>query len=431
MTKKTYFLVGLVIWFGLILTTEALAKKVVTVAGGEMERKVFLDMGRHELISTLGAPDRVKSEGRCFTYDVFGLTVFMDPQWLVKRIYLDRRFSGSISGEEGDAIRLDGVDVLEWVTVDSALKDKPVRLGSPKKELLEILGKPEKSSSQGRWLQYVNHDISFLLDDEMMVQQIYLGESFKGKVKGSTKSSAGVEQLAQMFGEPLETERLAYAPSTSIRNKATTELEDQVNIHPDADPIYPIEYRGHRKLYELYGSDMLMKYKYVLDEEGIAFYMDHNKQIYTTVLYPPLGAEPAMGLMGKGPAKSKARKKAEIVCLEMIHFDFDKSNIKSVYIPVLNKWIAYLKQNPEALVIIEGHTDAKGSNSYNQGLSERRSKRVHRYFTDRGIAASRLTIKGFSEGQPIAPNQTSSGRDDPSGRAVNRRVQFSVTLPAN
>ncbi len=165
---------------------------------------------------------------------------------------------------------------------------------------------------------------------------------------------------------------------------------------------------------------MVLKYKYVIDPEGIAFYMDHNRELYSTVIYPPYP-----------PPGQPAEKKDEIVCLEIIHFDFDKYNIKRMYIPVLDKWIAYMNQNPDAYVVIEGHTDAKGTTGYNQGLSQRRSRSVYNYFTQKGIPASRLRMVGYSENQPMAPNRTSAGRDDPEGRAVNRRVQFQVARPSS
>lgn len=77
---------------------------------------------------------------------------------------------------------------------------------------------------------------------------------------------------------------------------------------------------------------------------------------------------------------------------------------------------------PEAKVIIQAHTDNRGSQAYNQQLSERRAQSVASYFESKGIAASRLIIDAKGETQPIADNLTDAGR------AQNRRV--TLTSPA-
>jgi len=265
-----------------------------------------------------------------------------------------------------------------------------------------------------------------MLDRDKRVSRIYIDESFRGTVRGATGGTLTLEGITRLFGAPGETERLAYTPSTGIYRQEAVELEDKVDPVVAEMELFPLEYRGHRKLYELYGKGMVLKYKYVLDEEGIAFYMDHNGELYRTVIYPPYkrdAVEPAAGAAGA------AGRPDEVICLEMVHFDFDKANIKSVYIPVLDKWVAYLRQHPEAYVTIEGHTDSRGSNEYNQRLSERRSRSVFQYFVKKGIDPRRLEMVGCSELEPIAPNRTPQGLDDPEGRAVNRRVQFRVSKP--
>ncbi|MGM0427331.1 MAG: OmpA family protein [Thermodesulfobacteriota bacterium] len=101
-----------------------------------------------------------------------------------------------------------------------------------------------------------------------------------------------------------------------------------------------------------------------------------------------------------------------------VHFDFDKSNIKTRFEPILIKIAAVMKQNPELQLTINGHTDSIGTESYNQGLSERRAQSAKQYLKDRGIDGSRLSIVGHSFRQPIATNETSEGR------AENRRAEF-------
>ena len=77
-------------------------------------------------------------------------------------------------------------------------------------------------------------------------------------------------------------------------------------------------------------------------------------------------------------------------------------------------------------VRVEGHTDSKGSDAYNQRLSQRRAEAVVKYLSGKGIDRSRLESTGLGEGRPIAPNQNPDGSDNPIGRAKNRRTEFHV-----
>jgi outer membrane protein OmpA-like peptidoglycan-associated protein len=80
-----------------------------------------------------------------------------------------------------------------------------------------------------------------------------------------------------------------------------------------------------------------------------------------------------------------------------------------------------LSENPTIKVEIQGHTDSKGSDSYNLALSDRRAAAVVAYLvTNLGVDPSRLTSRGYGEGMPIATNDTDAGR------ALNRRVEFAI-----
>jgi outer membrane protein OmpA-like peptidoglycan-associated protein len=110
------------------------------------------------------------------------------------------------------------------------------------------------------------------------------------------------------------------------------------------------------------------------------------------------------------------------ITLRGIYFDFDKSTIKPESRPALEDAAKMLKENPTISVEIQGHTDSKGSDSYNLSLSDRRAASVVLYLVQNlGIDHSRLTSRGYGESMPIATNDTDSGR------ALNRRVEFAVT----
>lgn len=83
-----------------------------------------------------------------------------------------------------------------------------------------------------------------------------------------------------------------------------------------------------------------------------------------------------------------------------------------------SRGVAILEANPDLRVRIDGHTDSRGSDAYNQNLSERRAAAVRKFFIDNGIDASRLESRGFGESQPAAPNDT------PENLRSNRRVEF-------
>jgi OOP family OmpA-OmpF porin len=101
-----------------------------------------------------------------------------------------------------------------------------------------------------------------------------------------------------------------------------------------------------------------------------------------------------------------------------IKFDFDKATLRPESKPILDGIYEALRDNPELKVEIQGHTCWIGTDAYNMGLSQRRANTVMKYLNAKGIAASRMTAKGFGESQPIDTNKTKEGR------ANNRRVEL-------
>lgn len=108
------------------------------------------------------------------------------------------------------------------------------------------------------------------------------------------------------------------------------------------------------------------------------------------------------------------------IVLRGINFDFDKSDIKPEFVPVLDEAVEILKKHPDTNVIIEGHTCWIGTEKYNQGLSERRAASVCKYLAEKGISQNSLDTIGYGETRPIADNQTLEGR------RMNRRVEFKI-----
>ncbi len=108
------------------------------------------------------------------------------------------------------------------------------------------------------------------------------------------------------------------------------------------------------------------------------------------------------------------------VRLNNVFFDFDKSTLRKESFPELDRVITLMKENPKLKVEIAGHTDWKGTDEYNQSLSQRRTNSVVKYLVDHSVSSTRLVPKGYGEKQPIATNATDEGRQK------NRRVEFVV-----
>jgi OOP family OmpA-OmpF porin len=111
---------------------------------------------------------------------------------------------------------------------------------------------------------------------------------------------------------------------------------------------------------------------------------------------------------------------AKRIVLRGVHFDFDKSDIRPDSRPILNEAGEILKENPDVRISVEGHTDAIGSDGYNQQLSLRRAEAVFRYLVNHGIPPERMEVIGYGKRRPVASNDTERGR------AQNRRVELRV-----
>ncbi len=99
-------------------------------------------------------------------------------------------------------------------------------------------------------------------------------------------------------------------------------------------------------------------------------------------------------------------------------FDFNRAELKPQFKPTLNKVADVLYNDPNQRIQVVGHTDSKGSESYNQQLSERRAQATADYLISQGVAASQIKVEGRGETEPRADNGTAAGR------AQNRRVEI-------
>ena len=134
---------------------------------------------------------------------------------------------------------------------------------------------------------------------------------------------------------------------------------------------------------------------------------------------PPLGKFPTMGAIK--PIKSCGTR---IIIDDSVLFDFEKSDLRPAAAANLNTLAQALNTIGVRSADVQGHTDAMGTDSYNQGLSERRAASVAAALKSAGLTAT-LTEHGYGEKYPVAPN-TLKGKDNPAGRQLNRRVELVI-----
>ena len=103
----------------------------------------------------------------------------------------------------------------------------------------------------------------------------------------------------------------------------------------------------------------------------------------------------------------------------IVHFAFDSSAIDAEAANVLNEQVAFLKNYPDAVVLVAGHTDERGSREYNHALGERRAQAVKNYLASQDVTDARVETISYGEDRPVA-----TGTDEAS-HAENRRAELS------
>ena len=155
---------------------------------------------------------------------------------------------------------------------------------------------------------------------------------------------------------------------------------------------------------------------------GCASTSSHGVLDCVPILCTLLGEAPAPAAPPPpAPAPEPAPPQEERIVLRGVKFAFDSDEIDPVSAVVLDVVAETLNSRPHVRVVVEGHTDSRGDEAYNQTLSQLRAESVQRYLIGKGVPASRMQARGFGESQPEASNDTDEGR------ALNRRVELSIS----
>lgn len=120
---------------------------------------------------------------------------------------------------------------------------------------------------------------------------------------------------------------------------------------------------------------------------------------------------------------AKQTERGLVITLGDVLFETGKADLKGTATANLAKLTAFLTQDPDRSLVIEGHTDNVGSESYNQVLSQNRADSVKAFLLSQGVASNRITAFGKGESSPVA------GNDSSAGRQMNRRVEIIIATP--
>lgn len=120
---------------------------------------------------------------------------------------------------------------------------------------------------------------------------------------------------------------------------------------------------------------------------------------------------------------AKQTERGLVVTLGDVLFETGKADLRGTATANLSKLSGFLAQYPDRSLVIEGHTDSVGSDSFNQVLSQNRADSVKAFLLNQGVAANRITAVGKGESSPVASNDSSSGRQ------MNRRVEVIIATP--
>ena len=110
-----------------------------------------------------------------------------------------------------------------------------------------------------------------------------------------------------------------------------------------------------------------------------------------------------------------------MLTLDDVLFDFDEDTLRPEARSIAIQAAQWLKDNPDRVAVVEGHTDHTGPSEFNQSLSERRAQAIRAALIEEGVPSSRIQAKGFGMTRPVASNNTREGRQ------ANRRVEIVFT----
>lgn len=194
-----------------------------------------------------------------------------------------------------------------------------------------------------------------------------------------------------------------------------------VVLHFDARPGFYLPLNPPRtypmSAWQLYGADVIAQR---LNSKSTSSSSSRHTSSQTTTTTTTSSSS------SKNPTRQSHYAIGDVIEVANIYYEHGKATIDESNSPGLKQLIDVLKEHPHVVIEIGSHTDATGSTEYNAELSQKRAEAVKRYLEDKGIAANRLTAKGYGETKIL--NRCKEGVDcSEEENKVNRRTEFKVT----
>jgi outer membrane protein OmpA-like peptidoglycan-associated protein len=248
------------------------------------------------------------------------------------------------------------------------------------------------------------------------------GYGFSGSVLGIPTAARDVELrnwfdvvLAYQYGGGINFDINDHW-NASVDYRHLDSSRGDFNLLADA-PDTHIETRVHSNSYMF-----SIRYSFAAPEQPAPPPPEPPVQVVPTQEEPPPPPPPPCQPPAPGqPINLEGCKVGDTIVLRGVNFEFDKATLTVNAKTLLDQVADALLARPDIKVEIDGHTDSKGSDAYNQKLSQRRAESVKQYLVGRGIDAGRMTTQGFGESKPVADNSTAEGRE------LNRRVELKIT----
>ncbi|MCG8673544.1 MAG: OmpA family protein [Pseudomonadales bacterium] len=141
---------------------------------------------------------------------------------------------------------------------------------------------------------------------------------------------------------------------------------------------------------------------------GTGYYFDHQEKVLR------------QKLQNTGVSVTRTPEGITLNMPGNVSFPTNQFSILPSFYEVLDSVALVFKEFDKTRIKVSGHTDSRGSDAYNQTLSEKRADSVMQYFVSQGVARGRLSAYGYGERYPVASNET------PEGRSLNRRVELEI-----
>lgn len=138
-----------------------------------------------------------------------------------------------------------------------------------------------------------------------------------------------------------------------------------------------------------------------------------------------LGARDAQIRKLQDELNAKPTERGSVVTFGDVLFDLNKADLKPGAAANIQSLASFLQENPERKVLVEGFTDSTGSDAYNLNLSQQRADSLRHALVRQGVEPSRISTAGLGKAHPL------SGNDSAASRAMNRRVEVTISNDAN